>query len=63
MNLGPQMAEIRVDKRKRVDFLTLDHMGSLKKQILKIVFLHAREDQKIDVWTNFQEPRSSNGGY
>ena len=51
MNPGPQMAKVRVDNRKGVNFF--------KK--LKSGFLHARGDQKIDTEPNVNEPRSSNG--
>ena len=53
MNLGPQMAKIRLDIRKGVNFQHWTIWGTpLKIQILKIGFVHAREDQKI-----CQEPK------
>merc|ERR1711923_336495 len=62
MHLGPQMAKIRVDNRKRVNFLHWTIWGPpLKIKILKSGFLHAREDQKIGPEPKFHVPRSSNG--
>merc|ERR1712213_152855 len=62
MHLGPQMAKIRVDNRKRVIFNTGPYGDPPSKiRILKSGFLHAREDQKIGPEPTFHVPRSSNG--
>ena len=54
MYLGPQMAKIRVDNRKGVNFNTGPYGDPpLKIKILKIGVLHAREDQQIGPETKF----------
>ena len=61
MNLGPQMADNQWTTKGLV--LTLDHMGGyppLKINILKIYFVHAREDQKIVQEPKCYAPSSSN---
>ena len=52
MNLGPQIADISVDKQ----------MGNFNTGPYgENGFLHARADQKIDPDPSFHEPMSSNG--
>ena len=60
--VGPQMADIRVDNRNWVDFEHWTILGPpLKLHILKIGFVHAREDKKIVTEPKFHAPISSNG--
>jgi len=56
--IGYQIADICVDNQ-RANFSTGPWDPPLKIKILKIVFLRARDDRKIDPEPNFHEPRSS----
>ena len=60
MYLGPQMAKVRVDNRKRINFLT--HMGTpLKIKILKIGLRHVSSWPKLDLEAKFHDPGTFGG--
>ena len=61
INLGPQLAKIRVDNQMANSNTEPYGDPALKIKILKIGFVHARGDQNIGTKPTFQVPRSSNG--
>ena len=63
MSMGPQMPDISVNNHM-ANFNTGpygDWGPPLKIKILRRVFWHVREDQKVGLEPNFHEPRSPNG--
>ena len=65
MNISPQMADISVDNQMANSntgpYGDLGIPPPLKIKILKISFVQAREDQKINTEPKFHAPMSSNG--